>query len=625
MQRKFVSTSPTLLENLKRLFIFRDIPDDILAECLQNVEELHLLKDELIFRRGESYHKGIYFVLSGGVEMKADSEKLYVAPGDAVGIATFLGKTMYTVTAVADVDSDIVLIDEYSLYSLMDKAPGFRERFMKVILERLNNLERIISRMMSLSAYQSVGSCMRAPLITIHNSKSIADAAKLMQEHKIGALVIMNRKHVLKGLLTSKHLAQRYLSNATESPNKALAEKYANPTPLLLPQEYPLVETLAEMLCRGEDYALITRKNKPAGIISKSDITVLLSNGSDVFSASVSRAHNIDELLVIKNTFPKILENMMNNTSLFRELLPTLSTNHLIIQKRAFELAKQAYRRLYKFELFAGDFCFLSNESLARREGSLCLDQANVLILSDNVTNSQKAHYVTFAAMFANMLRNLGYGDNSRGLSLNNPKMVKSIGEWRDYISTLIHKSDENNIPCTRVLFDCEKFEGNELLAWEFKDAIYETVKEKTLFFGRLVNYQSMAKIPMSQFGSFITEKEGEYEGTIDLRENALDFITYTAQAFAINADILDTNTVRRLEHLGRKKIVSENLVRETISAYESLVDLILHEQLAKITKGIEPSFRIKPTNISMHSQEQLKRALNIAAHFFGEGLAYFR
>ena len=252
MQRKFVAISPALLESLKRLFIFRDIPDQILKDCLQKVEELHLLKGELIFRRGESYHKGIYFVLSGGLNMTTDSETLYVAPGDVAGISTFLGNTMYTVTAVADVDSDIVLIDEYSIYNLLEKAPGFRERFMKVTIERLNNLEKMTTRMMTLSAYQSVGSCMRAPLITLHNSKSVTDAGKLMQEHNIGALVIMNRKHVLKGLLTAKHLAQKYLSNPTESPDTALAENYANPAPLCCLRNIPLWKRYQKCCAAGK-------------------------------------------------------------------------------------------------------------------------------------------------------------------------------------------------------------------------------------------------------------------------------------------------------------------------------------------------------------------------------------
>lgn len=625
MQRQLVDFSPSMMKNLKQLFIFRDTPDQILKACVKKVEELHLLKDEMLFRRGESYHKGIYFVLSGGIRMTSESDELHVTAGDAVGISTFLGKTMYTVTSSAHTDTDLMFIDEYSIYNLMEKAPGFRERFMKLTVERLNNLERMASRMLSLSAYQSVGGCMSAPLITLHNSKSVAEAGKIMQEHNVGALVIMNRKHVLKGLLTAKHLAQKYLSNASVSPENALAEDYANTTPLMLPQEYPLVETLAEMLRRGEDYALITRKNRPAGIISKSDIMELLSNGSDVFAASVSRASSIEELKEIVCSLPKILENMMNNTSLFRELMPMLSSNHIIIQKRAYELAKQDYKKKHKFELLSGHFCFLATDTSARREMTLMLRQNHILVLGNKVNEKERKHYVAFAKLFAEYLDRLGYGHHPMGLSLNNEEMVRYIDDWREFISVNIHKSNEKNIPYTRVLFDCEKFEGDELLAWEFKDAIYETVKEKALFFGRLVNYQSMAKIPISQFGSFITEKDGEYEGTIDLKTNALDFISYTAQAFSINSDILDTNTVRRLNHLGRKKIISEDFIRETISAYESLVDLILHEQLAQIANGNKPTYMVYPSKLSMHSQEQLKRALHITARFFGEGLAYFR
>ncbi len=626
MQRKLVALSPALLKSLKKLFIFRDIPDQTLTACLTRVEEIHLLKEELIFRKGESYHKGIYFVLSGSVRMVTQSDQLDVNPGEAVGISTFLGKTMYTVTAIANSDSDIVFIDEYSIYSLMDKAPEFRERFMRVIVERLNNLERMTTRMVSLSAYQSVGGCMNSPLITLHNSKTVADAGRMMAEHNVGALVIMNRKHVLKGLLTARHLAQRYLSNAVDLPDVALAENFANPAPLMLPQEYPLVETLVEMLRRSEDYALITRKNRPAGIISKSDIMRLLANGSDVFAANVSLADSVAALTEVARSMPKIVENMMNNTSLFREILPTISSYHLLIQKRAFDLVKQDYKKKHNFELLAGRFCIVSLGSMARREMTLMMQQDHAIVLGNKLSEKERQHYTAFAKQFAATLSKIGYAHHPLGMSLNNPDMVKTVSEWQEYVSVNVHKSNETNIPTTRVLFDCDRFEGDEPLLWELRDAIYGTIKEKTLLFGRLLNYQSMAKIPISQFGSFITEKEGEFTDTIDLKENAFDFIAYTAQAFALYADILDTNSVRRLEHLARKKVISDDLAREVISAYESLVGLLLHEQLNQAGQHeTMPSFRVYPAKLSMHSQEQLKRALHIVARFFGEGLAYFK
>jgi CBS domain-containing protein len=589
------------------------------------VEEIHLLKEELIFRKGESFHKGIYFVLSGNVRMVNGIDQLDLAVGDAVGIATFLGKTMYTVTAIADSDCDLVFIDEGSFYSLMDKTPEFRERFMRIIVERLNNLSRMTTHTHSLSAYQSIGGCMSSPLITLHNSKSVADAARLIAEHDIGALVIMNRKHVLKGLLTTRHLAQNYLANATVSPEEALAENYANPNPLLLPQEYPLVETFVEMLRHHEDYALITRKNKPVGIISKTDIIKLLANGSDVFAATVSIAADFKELKEVVQSLPKIVENMLNNTSLFREILPTLSTNHIIIQKRAFELARKEYSQKHGFELSVGRFSMISIGAEARREMTLKLIQGHALILDDKMDEAEVARYKDFAVFFAKKLEELGYAHAPNGMSLSKPEMAKKASEWQEHISVSIHKSNEDNIPFTRVLFDCEHFEGDEALTWSFKDFIYNTLKEKSLFFGRLIKTQSRGKIPVSQFGSFIVEKDGPYPGTIDLKANALDFLTYTSQAFSYNADLLDINTVRRLYHMGRKKLLDEEIIHEAVQAYESIVDLILHEQLSQANEGKEISFRVNPFDMSMHSQERLKRALHVVARYFGEALGYFK
>jgi CBS domain-containing protein len=603
--------------------MFRDIPAQVLTVCLTRAEEIHLLKDELIFCRNESYHKGIYFVLSGAVRMYTPEGSLNLTTGNAIGISTFLGKTMYTMTAVADVDSSVAFIDEYSIHNLMDRVPEFRDRFMHAIMSRINELKSIPNRSHPVSMYQSVASCMSSPLITLHNSKSLADAAKMMEAHNINALVITNRKHVLKGLLTSKDIIQRYLSKGDVSAEKVLAEDYANTDPLLLPKEYPVMETLAEMLRRGVRYAVIVHKNRPVGIVSKSDITTMLSSNSNVFNTYVSSAKTLEALQSVVDSLPNIVESMMTSTSIFRDLLSSLSTHHIMIQKQAFEIAKAEYKHKHSdFEPQIGNYCLLLIGSIARRELTLAKYQNHLLVLRQEVSDEDFAHYTALAKLFAETLESLGYAHHHLGMSLINPEMVRRIADWKEFISTNIHKSNETNIPYTRVLFDCDRFEGDGNLLWEFKDCIYSTLKEKTLLFGRMINCQRMAKIPVSQFGTFITEKDSN---TVDLKANALDFISYTAQTFALSADLLDINTARRIERLSHTTILSDLLTRETISAYESLIDLILHEQLNQIKDGQIPSSRIDPSKLSMHTQERLKRSLNLAARFLGEGLAKFK
>jgi signal-transduction protein with cAMP-binding, CBS, and nucleotidyltransferase domain len=462
--------------------------------------------------------------------------------------------------------------------------------------------------------------------MTIHNSKTVAEAAKLMAEHSLSALVIINRKHVFKGLLTTRELTQRYLNEATEPPTVALAENYANQTPLMLPLEYPITETLAEMLRTGENYCLVTRNNRPVGIITKANLLALMASNNNGYGAYVSAATTIQELKRVVDELPKVVENVMNNTSIFREILPALSMHHILIQKHTFELAKHEYKRTNKdFTPIIGEYCLVTLGALARREMTLAKTQSHLIVLKNGLSSDTIAHYKAFAKLFADMLEELGYEGNPLGMSLLNTEMVKTIDEWREQISVGIHKSNKTNLLHTRQLFDCKRVEGAERLLWEFRDAISATVREKSLLFGRLIDCQQAAKIPVSQFGSFITEKDGALKDTIDLEENGLNFIAYTAQAFALSVDLQNINTVRRLENLRHSGGIAEGLTRESISAYESLLDLALHEQLSQIAEGKKPTFRLYPANLSMHAQERLKRALHVAARLFGAGLTEFK
>lgn len=113
-------------------------------------------------------------------------------------------------------------------------------------------------------------------------------------------------------------------------------------------------------------------------------------------------------------------------------------------------------------------------------------------------------------------------------------------------------------LQCLLIFF---ALEGDIKLAWSIRNYILRKATDRPAILSALVKQYPAIKIPVSQFGSFIVEKDGEYEGMFNLKTQALSYIVNITRLLAIYAGITDMGTIERIEHLERKKLYQKNLL----------------------------------------------------------------
>ncbi len=624
MHREHQKLSAENVAKLKGQALFKHVSEEDLSSALTRVEDLHLLKDELAFRKGERYHKGIYFALNGRVALTRPNTSLkIVCENEAVGLSTFLGKTMYTMNAVAETDCDLLFVHELCIYRLMELSDEFRQQLIKCIQTRLNDLENASSTSMMDSTFKSVGNCMSSPVISIQTGKSVTEASRLMSEHNISSLLVVNRKQIVKGLLTSKNLVVKFMTDIEENALHPEVERYMDTKPLVFPPEFPIVEALNEMQAAGATHALVNKNGKPAGVISSHDIAKILFENASVYCAHIDSIKTLDELKQIFSGMYRVAKSLATSSRMSREELTALSSIHHAIQKKVFKITSDEFAGKEGLILSDHRYCFLILGSGARREMDL-RPQINYAVILDDETNGETfKKFQEFLAKFTSNLIAVGYYSSICDRRATGSDFVMRYSDWLKEVDQWASKTSTEIKSCFSCVTDMAAFDGDITLAWGVRNYMLKKIADKPSVMAHLITLSPPVKVPVSQFGSFIVEKDGPNKDMFNLQTQALHYLVNTTRLLSVYAGINDMSTVERIEHLARKRIIPEDMATQTIIAFDTIVETLINEQVNQSINGQPVTNYINPTSLSLFYQEKLKRALHFLTIYtsFGTNL----
>ena len=557
MIEESMTLSNTIIEKLKTQHLFENLSSEDIKSAITRFAEIHILTGELVFRKGERYHKGIYFLLNGEISLSNPNSSINISCSNCpVGLSTFLGKTMYTMNAVAQADCDLLFVHELCIYRLMELSDDFRTKLIKDIQVRLTHLENSSNTFLMQSIYQTVSGVMSSPVITIQTGKSVVKAANLMKEHKISSLLVVNRKQIVKGLVTSTDLTRKFLVDLENNINNQDVENYMDLEPVTFPPEFPIVEALNELQIAGKTHGVVMQNSKPAGIVSIHNISTMLFENSHLYCTHIDNMTKFEELKIVFTQIYRAAKTLATSSRVSREELTALSSIHRAIHKKAFQLTSDAFKTEKNFKLTDYSYCYLLLGAGARREMDLRPQINNAFILADDVPEEAEKIFIEFAAKYHENLVNIGYYPHNSNDDVMTINMVLKYSKWIEEIDGWASKSNKSDKKYAfAMLIDIAALEGDIKLAWSIRNYILRKAADRPAILSALVKQYPAIKIPVSQFGSFIVEKDGEYEGMFNLKTQALSYIVNITRLLAIYAGITDMGTIERIEQIGRAHV----------------------------------------------------------------------
>ncbi len=612
-----------VIDKIKKQHLFECLTVEEIKYAITRFEEIHILTGELAFRKGERYHKGIYFLLNGEITLTRPNSKLEVSCYNCpVGLSTFLGKTMYTMNAVAKSDCDLLFVHELCIYRLMELSDDFRTKLIKDIQVRLSQLDNTSSTFLMQSVYQTVAGVMSSPVISIQTGKSVVEAANVMAEHKISSLLIVNRKQIVKGLLTVTNLTRNFLTDLENNLKHQEVENYMDLEPVTFPPEFPIVEALNELQIAGKTHGIVMQNGKPAGIVSIHNIALMLFENSHLYCAHIDNMASIEDLKNVFNQVYRVAKTLATSSRVSREELTALSSIHRAIHRKAFQITSDKFKTEKGFMLSDYSYCYLLLGAGARREMDLRPQINNAFILSDDMPLEAEKLFQEFAAIYHENLVEIGYYPHNSDDDVMTINMVLKQSKWLQEIDGWASKSNKSdNKYAFAMLLDLAALEGDIMLAWSLRNHILKKASDRPAILTSLVKQSPAIKIPVSQFGSFIVDKDGEHAGMINLKTQSLSYIINITRLLSIYAGITDMGTIERIEHLERKKIITEEMATQAIIAFDTITETLINEQINQSINKQKVTSYISPSSLSLFYQEKLKRALQFAIIYTSYGV----
>jgi CBS domain-containing protein len=536
--------------------------------------------------------------------------------GDSFGgISILLNEGIATKTLRVLEDSVLLALDAGHFLALCEKNEAFTEFFTNAFGKSMINrtYAGIISRQvknkeLNLPFFNQPISAMYRPVIgACHGHDSIATASRMMAQANSSALLVKSDAKI-EGIVTDADLRDRAIAGEVDlsSPVRAIMS-----SPVIsLSDDSQVYQVFLEMIEKDVRHlVLVNQLGEITGIITEKDIITAQANSTYLLIKTVKSAKNIRQLENIHSRLTRMLLNPIQNGS---------STEYLTKLITAFSDAiidKVVTFALEELGPAPCAFVFMIMGSEGREEQTFISDQDNAIVYRDirDSTEAEKAkiYFNRLAERICDQLNVAGYKLCDGNNMAKNPQWCQPLTVWKEYFYQWTHAAKPKDLLYSSIFFDFRGVWGDTSLSDKLKDYLFRLIEKWPGFLRSLSENALCFKPPVTLFGRFMVEKEGEYKGCFDIKIALLPIIDF-ARVYSLQNRIADTNTLRRLFKLHKMRIIDDEEFRDLVQTYNYLMRLRFLRQITVIIdERRKPDNCIDPARLSYLDRAMLKKVFN--------------
>ena len=402
---------------------------------------------------------------------------------------------------------------------------------------------------------------LKKPL-TIGPNKSLREALTLIDEKKVGSILIVEDQHTILGILTRYDVLSRVtLSNLDLS------------TPIsavMTPDVKTLtVDDTAEMagllMSRFNIRHLpVLDRGELVGIISERDLFSLQRLSLSNISSAIRGTDDLAQLKKCADDIRTFARNLLGQGVQARQLTTLISHLNDVLTVRLIEIYAA------KHQLNMTQFAWIALGSEGRSEQTIATDQDNALVFSDSASESQREAYLCFAREVNQALNECGYPLCKGNIMASNPELCLTQHEWLIRFSRWIEQGNPQDLLNASIFFDFRVLAGNPDLLIPLKDYVRTKAAATPRFIKLMAENSLNTRIPLNWFGA-IEPTEINGQKTMDLKLQGTAIIVDVARIYSLAFGIEAINTRERLAAVGRALNVPESESAAWITAFEFL------------------------------------------------------
>lgn len=561
-----------------------DFNTDILPFNLLDEDERSLLQNSLdivYFRQGEviiqtgNSPEGLYIILKGCVS------ELDVQGGGALHNHTFVHYTSgeyfgaWSVLRghaihdfVADEETICYLLSSKVLLDLIYRNSAFGEFFNKdlsvqnVLLgqkaDSMNMTEFMLARIDN--------SCMRAASL-LPEGTSLEGATRYMSEHQVDCVLVQRGKRF--GMVTRSDLLNAIVLD--KCPVTTTAQKIANYRLITVESGDYLFNALILMTANHIDRVVVMQNDNLCGIIELADTLSYFSSHSHVVGLRIERASTIEELKAAAGDTGNLIRSLYSQGVKVRFAMDLLAALNKRLMAKLFNLIVP--------ESVLPHVCLIVMGSEGRREQVIRIDQDNGLIMRDGLDwpECQKT-----LDIFSQALVDLGYPKCPGGVMVSNPFWVQPISEWTQRMRDWVAKADSESLLNLAISIDAYPVAGNSALFKTSRNWLLRELKQQERFLSSFAQVALVFDTPLNFLGGIRDRDTG-----VDVKKGGIFPIVHGVRVLAMQYQVAETNTYRRIEALVKLGVLPQILGNELMESFSLLQWFRLAHHLNQQESGL--------------------------------------
>lgn len=250
---------------------------------------------------------------------------------------------------------------------------------------------------------------------------------------------------------------------------------------------------------------------------------------------------------------------------------------------------------------------FMEFGSGGREEQVIGSDQDNGLLM--RVTpDEEELEEVTQSIVVA--LDGAGLTLCEGGVMVSNDEWRGDFDTWLRRLSKWLSNPAEKGSWQSGLILDFKAVFGSPRDVLLLRDRLWEYVRTKPIAVSLLINELTDYRLPLSLFGTFITEKSGQWQGYLNIKNSVLAHLTNSSRILALKYDLSPSNTCDRIRLLASEGHISARHGEELLDAWEYLQRKRLEIGLECDREDVPPHNYVNPTFLDKSEKSRLKASI---------------
>ena len=565
------------------------------------------------FRRGATVielgapNNSLFILRSGAVDIYRDGVELVERGevGTCFGTSSVLNRQPSGYRIVAIEDALVLVMPGEVFHQLITTQAGFAgffgagqpEQLKRAVAElRQEASGRIILK-------TRIADLVKRRPITAAPSLSIREAATIMAEHRVSALLVAEGERIL-GIMTDRDLRSKVVAAGTDVNLPITTIMTADP--ITVPSSALAFEAMLEMLGRNVHHLPVVDNGQLVGMVSSGDLMRLETANPVFLVGDIAKQPTAAGIAAITARIPALVTRMIEQDASADEIHRVLTGVGDAASRRLLQLAEA---ELGKPPV---GYTWLVLGSQARHEHGLGSDQDHVLVLDDSLQAEHHGYFEALAARVSAGLELCGVPKCPGEVMATNPRWRQTLSAWRADFHRWIAEPGSEAVLHAQIFFDARAVFGPSEYAEALRASVLAQTPSAARFLGHLATQAVERQPPLGFFRGFVLEREGEHRATVDLKSGGVHSIIELARVYALARGLPEVNTVERIRAAADAGALSSESADDLVDAWEFISYLRLRHQSRQVAEGRQPDNHVAPDSLSTLEKKHLRDAFGI-------------